>query len=341
MSHYPGSPQFKRMEIITLAFMATVLVASIKLHLLPALFAGLLIHELVHMLAPRMFGHGNNPGRARIVALGLLITLIVVIVSAAVVAMVLFFRSEAGSLAVLLQKMAEIIETSRHTLPEWARDSLPADAQELKDKIAAWLRDHAKEVKTVSGEAGRAFAYALIGMAIGALLSLREARSAVAAGPFAAAAGRCAERLSNAFRRVVFAQVRISALNTVLTAIYLVGVLPMMGIHLPLAKSMILITFLVGLLPVLGNLISNTVIVVISLSYSLNAAIGSLAFLVIIHKLEYFINARIVGSQIQAAAWELLLAMLVMEAAFGIPGVIAAPVFYAYVKSEMTGRGWV
>ena len=39
-----------------------------------------------------------------------------------------------------------------------------------------------------------------------------------------------------------------------------------MGIHLPLIKTMIAITFLVGLLPVIGNLISNTVIVVVSLS---------------------------------------------------------------------------
>src|SRR5688572_2081888 len=131
--------------------MAPPLLATIKRHLLPALFAGLLIHELVHMLAPRMSGHGSNPGRAKIVALSLLIALIVLIVSGAVVAMVLFFRSDAGSLSVLLQKMAEIIETSRHTLPEWIRDSLPTDAQELKDQIAAWLREHAKEVKTVSG----------------------------------------------------------------------------------------------------------------------------------------------------------------------------------------------
>jgi predicted PurR-regulated permease PerM len=31
----------------------------------------------------------------------------------------------------------------------------------------------------------------------------------------------------------------------------------------------------------------------------------------------------------------LLLAMLIMEAAFGIPGVIAAPIFYAYIKREL------
>jgi len=101
---------------------------------------------------------------------------------------------------------------------------------------------------------------------------------------------------------------------------------------------MIAVTFVVGLLPIIGNLVSNTVIVVISLSYSLPIAVGSMLFLIVVHKLEYFINARIVGSRINAAAWELLLAMLVMEAAFGLPGVIAAPVFYAYAKAELVAR---
>ncbi len=43
----------------------------------------------------------------------------------------------------------------------------------------------------------------------------------------------------------------------------------------------------------------------------------------------------------QAAAWELLTAMLVMEAAFGIAGLIAAPVFYVYGKDELVRRGLV
>ena len=80
---------------------------------------------------------------------------------------------------------------------------------------------------------------------------------------------------------------------------------------------MIALTFVVGLLPIIGNLISNSVIVIISLSYSLPIAGASLLFLIVVHKLEYFINARIVGSRINAAAWELLVAMLVIEAAFG------------------------
>jgi predicted PurR-regulated permease PerM len=33
--------------------------------------------------------------------------------------------------------------------------------------------------------------------------------------------------------------------------------------------------------------------------------------------------------------------MLVMEAIFGVPGVIAAPVFYAYLKRELSDKGLV
>jgi predicted PurR-regulated permease PerM len=134
---------------------------------------------------------------------------------------------------------------------------------------------------------------------------------------------------------------RISALNALLTWIYLALILPGFGIELPFVKTMVIVTFVVGLLPVLGNLISNTVIVIISLSHSLYAAAGSLAFLVLIHKLEYFVNARIIGGQIKARAWELLIAMLAMEAAFGVPGVIAAPVFYAYIKKELSDRNLI
>jgi hypothetical protein len=130
----------------------------------------------------------------------------------------------------------------------------------------------------------------------------------------------------------------ISAINTVLTGFYLLVALPIAGVHLPLAKTMIAVVFLVGLLPIVGNLISNSVIVVLSLSVSLSVAIASLVFLVVIHKLEYFLNAHIVGTQVRAHAWELLIAMVVMEAGFGIAGLVAAPIYYAYLKDELLSR---
>lgn len=329
-----------RVEIAAVIAMAIALPLVIWLHLLPALFAGLLVHELVHMLAPRLFG-ADQRGRAKLVVLTVLLTLLILTIGGAIAGAVLFLRSDSGSLPVLLEKMAEILEKARETLPASAGDWIPANASDLKDQLVAWLREHAKEVRTLGGEVGRGLVYALIGMVIGALIALREAIPGRLPGPLARALTQCTARLADAFRRVVFAQVRISLLNTALTALYLIAVLPLFGVHLPLVKTMILITFLAGLVPVLGNLISNTIIVVISLSYSLPAAIGSLMFLVIIHKLEYFVNARIVGAQIDASAWELLLAMVVMEAAFGLPGVIAAPVYYAYLKSELISRSLV
>ena len=151
----------------------------------------------------------------------------------------------------------------------------------------------------------------------------------------ATALGERCRRFSEAFRRIVFAQIRISAINTLFTAIYLLVVLPLLGIHLPFAKTMVILTFVTGLLPVVGNLISNTVIVIVSLAHSPHTALLSLVFLIVVHKLEYFLNARIVGARISAHAWELLLAMLAMEAAFGLPGIVAAPIYYAYLKQEL------
>ena len=55
----------------------------------------------------------------------------------------------------------------------------------------------------------------------------------------------------------------------------------------------------------------------------------------VIHKLEYFLNAKIIGSEIEASAWELLVAMIVFERIFGVGGIVVAPVYYAYVKNEM------
>jgi predicted PurR-regulated permease PerM len=157
-------------------------------------------------------------------------------------------------------------------------------------------------------------------------------------GPLARALQDRASRLGEAFRRVVFAQVRIAAVNTALTGLYLFVVLPLARVHLPLAKTVLVIAFFVGLLPVVGNLVSNTIIVILSLSVSLSVAIASLVFLVVIHKLEYFLNAHMIGTQVHAHAWELLLAMVVMEAAFGISGLIAAPIYYAYLKGELVSR---
>ncbi len=311
--------------------------AAILLHLVPALLAGLLIHVLVRSLAPFLERHLSNHG-SRLAAVAVLAMALIAIIGTLTIGVITFLHSNAGSLPALMQKMAEVLESSRSWLPGWALENLPADSIELQTSAAAWLREHAGELQKVGEETLRAVVHAIVGMVIGALLALREVDAVKSGGPLTEALGAHASRFTNAFQQVVFAQVQIAAINAALTGFYLVVGLNLFGIHLPLAKTMVILTFIASMLPVVGNLVSNAAIVILSLSHSLELAVLSLIFLVVVHKLEYFLNAKIVGDRIKARSWELLLAMLIMEAVFGISGLVMAPIYYAYLKAELDLR---
>jgi predicted PurR-regulated permease PerM len=271
-------------------------------------------------------------------AVGVLVIIVVSLLTFAGAGILTFFRSDVGSLTVLLARMAQIVEDSRKILPPWLLTHMPADALAFKVVVADWLRENSTVLQVVGKEAGRGLVHVIIGMIIGGIVALHDAVKDDYFFPFAQAMVQRTSLLANSFRSVVFAQVRIAALNAIFTGIYLAIILPITGIHLPLVKTLIAITFVLGLIPVAGNLVSNTIIVIVSLSQSLSVAIGSLIFLVVIHKLEYFLNARIIGDKIRANAWELLIAMLMMESVFGIAGIVAAPIYYAYIKNELRAR---
>ncbi|MEI7429670.1 MAG: hypothetical protein WCL27_04375 [Betaproteobacteria bacterium] len=313
------------------------MVFVLKFNLLATLIAGLLVYELVHVLFP-FFARHLSTHRAKALALGFVALLVIGIITAVCFGIMAFMKSEGGSLSLLLAKMADIIEGSRASLPQWLADYLPNDAAAVSEIISEWLREHSTDLQRIGQETGHSLAHILIGMVVGALVSLRDACSRDTYGPLSKALAERIFRMGEAFRRIIFAQVQISALNTAFTALYLALALPLFGVSLPLTKTLIVVTFIAGLLPIIGNLISNTMIVVVSMAQSPSIAISSLSFLVIIHKLEYFLNARIVGTQISARAWELLAAMLFMESAFGLPGLVAAPICYAWLKDELKSR---
>jgi predicted PurR-regulated permease PerM len=326
-----------KFDIASWVLIGVAMLLVLVFRLLPALLAGLLVYQLIHILTPYI--ERRLPGtRAKLIAIALLGIVIVSLLSLAGAGLVAFFRSDSGSITVLLAKMAQIIEDSRKILPAWILERLPSDALAFKEEATIWLRTHANQLQVVGKEAGRITAHIIIGMIIGGMIALRDAMNDDQYRPFARALAQRAWLFSDAFKRVVFAQVRIASINALFTGVYLAIILPMFGVELPLVKTMIAITFVAGLIPVLGNLISNTVIVVVSLSHSLGVAIGSLLYLIVIHKLEYFLNARIIGGQIRADAWELLITMLLMESIFGLAGIVAAPIYYAYVKSELRAR---
>lgn len=311
------------------------LLLVLVLKLLPALLAGLLVYALVSLLVPVLRVPTLGRDGTRLLAVTLIAVATIALVTAAGFAIAGLARRGSESVPVLVESMAGIIETSRDRLPDWMLPYVPTDVEDLRLDTVGWLREHADLFKGAGTGLGRALAHIITGMVVGALLALESAVAVEALAPLSMAIRIRGKRLGRAFRNVVFAQMWISVINTTLTAAYLLVALPALGVHLPFTPTLVLITFVAGLVPILGNLVSNTIIFVVSLSQSLGLAMASLAYLIVIHKLEYFLNARIIGEHIRARAWELLIAMIVMEAAFGIPGIIAAPIYYAYLKDEL------
>ncbi|HMG05919.1 MAG TPA: AI-2E family transporter, partial [Chthoniobacterales bacterium] len=132
------------------------------------------------------------------------------------------------------------------------------------------------------------------------------------------------------FATVIGAQMTISCINTILTAIFVFAV------QLPYAPVVIGLTFLCGLLPIVGNVVSNTVIVFIGFLVSPRVAIGALVFLVVVHKLEYFLNSKIIGARIRNPIWLTLFGLIVGEKLMGVPGMILSPVVLNYLRVEMS-----
>ena len=339
MSAGASSTTLSRHQIASWVLTGIALLAVLQLHLLPALLAGLLVFQLVHSLSGALRIPYLTNRNAKILFVALLAVIVVALLVLAGIGIVIFLRRGPDNLAHLFTQLAAIIEDLRRLLPAGIVEHLPSENRDARVLISGWFREHAVELRTFGTDTLRVFVHILIGLILGGMIALYEITPHVRQSPFLSALQARAALLAGAFRRILFAQLPISTINTSLTALYLLIVLPAFDVHLPFAKTLIAVTFIAGLLPVVGNLISNTAIFLVSLSLSFNVAMAALGYLVVIHKLEYFLNARIVGVRIDAHAWELLLAMLVMESAYGIAGLIAAPVFYAYLKSELAAQG--
>jgi predicted PurR-regulated permease PerM len=132
----------------------------------------------------------------------------------------------------------------------------------------------------------------------------------------------------SSFSRVIGAQIIISFINTTLTTIFL------LWNNFHYATVIIVLTFLCGLLPIIGNILSNTLIVGVAFTISPRMALFALIFLVVIHKCEYFLNSKIIGDRIKNPMWLTLIGILLGEKLMGIPGMILAPVVLHYIKVE-------
>lgn len=241
--------------------------------------------------------------------------------------------------------LPEIADSSIPSATAWAEKrniELPfTDFETLKTYVVDSLKaeiHYLRNVAQFAGTVSTVLLLILIGIVIASSLFFGSQIDAYqTAGNPRNLYSTCAAEIGTRFRdfyrsfaTVMGAQITISFINTVLTAVFV------LVIGLPHAALVIAVTFLCGLLPIVGNLISNAIIVFLAATLSLKFALASLVFLVAVHKLEYFLNSKIIGGRIRNPVWLTLLGLVIGEELMGIPGMILAPVVLNYLRVEMS-----
>jgi len=218
-------------------------------------------------------------------------------------------------------------------LPFTDFDSLKALGVDTVKEQVHYLRNFANFARGATAQ----FVFLIIGMVvavslfINSQLDLDRAKHSVKYNLYSLSCEEIRWRFAGfyeSFATVMGAQLIISTINTAFTSIFVFAT------RLPHAPVVLGVTFLCGLLPVVGNLISNTIIVGIAFTISPRMALAALIFLVVIHKLEYFLNSKIIGDRIRNPVWLTLLGLILGERLMGIPGMILAPVVLNFIKVE-------
>jgi predicted PurR-regulated permease PerM len=245
-----------------------------------------------------------------------------------------------------LAALPEVAESSIPSASAWAEArqiQLPfTDFDSLRTLLVDALKEEAHYLRNVARFAGTttaALLFVLIGVVaavslfFNSQLDLYRESHKTKNNLYSLLCDEIAARFRDFYRSfalVMGAQMTISLINTVLTAVFV------LIIRLPNAPLVIPLTFVCGLLPIVGNLVSNTIIVCLAFTISLKIALVALIFLIAIHKLEYFLNSKIIGDRIRNPVWLTLLALIIGERLMGIPGMVLAPVVLNYLRLELS-----
>ncbi|MGI8819946.1 MAG: AI-2E family transporter [Chthoniobacterales bacterium] len=263
------------------------------------------------------------------------VTLFLIVVAALFSGFVFFFKRA-------LVVLPEIVGTAIPIVVRFAQEhgiELPfTDIESLRAVALDSVRDTMGQLGNYVKIATKEFVFLVIGVAVAVGVFLnpdfeaKRAQGHAKANLYTFYTGRIKERFASlyqSFATVMGAQIIISAINATLTALFVYTI----GLHY--ASLVVILTFVCGLLPIVGNLLSNGIIIGIAFTMSPQLAGWAFAFLLVIHKLEYFLNSRIIGGRIDHPMWLTLLALIIGERVMGIAGLILAPVILSFIKVEM------
>jgi predicted PurR-regulated permease PerM len=301
----------------------------IALGLGPALLAGL-FSFMVLDLSHRALLRANAPPRA-----------------AKWAALLLLFLSVAGGVVLL----ASFIQDTLSAVPQIAVAVVPKiielsqrygvgvpfeDVYGLRDELLRSLGRNLGSVTAATGILTAGTMRVAISMAVAALFFMSDGEPDPGPSLYARLWREVSARVRlfmEGFEKVIGAQVVISLINTVLTTVYLVWA------GIPHLAFLVPATFILGIIPIVGNVMSNFLIIGTALTLSPRLAVLSLGFLVFIHTLEHFLNSRVVGGRIEAPMWLTLLSIMVGELVLGVPGIVLAPTLVHYAREELRAVG--
>jgi predicted PurR-regulated permease PerM len=306
---------------ISYVFMAVLLVLIGWLHL-----ATLVLTALFGYFALRLFSFDRSK----------LLGVVLYVIAVTTISVGLYHFSRQA-----YKTLPKIVETTIPAVAEYAEKQgveLPfTDYASLKTLAMSEAKERVANFGRYARTALFEFAMLIVGLVVAVSLFL-NAKWEVAGDPhavkdslYALVSEELAVRVRTFYRSfatVIGAQIFISTINTTLTAVFL------FYNGFPYAPVLIMLTFLCGLLPIIGNIMSNTLIVGVAFTLTPRMALLALIFLVVIHKLEYFLNSKIIGDRIKNPMWMTLLALVLGEKLMGIPGMILAPVVLHYIKVE-------
>jgi predicted PurR-regulated permease PerM len=306
---------------LSYAFIALLIIAAGWLHLATPLVTVFFCYFALKLLA---FG-----GRK-----GIAVMLFLILLTGAGVGFYFFIKHT-------IEATPKIAESTIPVMLEWAEKrhiELPfSDYADLRRITLGAVKDEIAGLSRHVGKAAIELAAVIIGivvaisMFLNSRFDLETDRPSISNNLYTLTAAEISQRVRTlyaSFVTVMGAQIVISAINTVLTAAFL------LWNHFPYAKVIIGVTFLCGLIPIVGNLLSNTLIVGVGFTISPNMALAALVFLIVLHKFEYFLNSKIVGDRIRNPMWLTLIGLVLGEKLMGIPGMILAPVILHYIKVE-------
>ncbi|SCC06183.1 AI-2E family transporter [Gilliamella intestini] len=331
----------QKLGLFCLALFSGSFIILMHVHLMPAVIAGLLTYTLTqkldNFLSRKMvrFSH-----QSKLISVLVLTTVIIGIFIGGFWYLFAWFVDMAKHPTETLTNIRLVVNNVINSLPSNVTHYLPDNIDEIESTIMIYLKEHVFYLQSIIKKVFHDLVILIVGMIIGLILGYKQnqrnaVHNPVTKRPLTKALKASLNRLVVVFQYVAISQVVIALFNTIMTAILLFIILPMFGIHLPFSKSLVLATFVFGLIPIIGNLIVNVLIFFVAFTVSFTVAMVIIVYLILIHKMEYVLNAKIVGAKIHAGICELLIAMLFLETLFGVIGLIFAPIFYAFIKLSL------